>query len=437
MGATHHLAVVAVDESGAALKLSSAKLTSGAAVNRALAFSGAARTALSGLSAGKYELCLSFSDRPDFVLPLTLVKEPDGPVPTFAQTAPYCCPGIQRTSEGAGAAAKTVFTLTLKLAKAHSEVILVAGWDYSGGANNAAYCETYREDLYAGSTHRTGAKTTISKRIDNATVVTIFDFKTGDRVRMVKSPAGWFELDRVLQGKVKTHLGDYKVAANMKKRHDDDAISIKHVYDYIIELGAKAPGALKEFHIFSHAWAGGPILVETYEDVAYAAGGTHETQRDPRDKDPRLKDFDAVNMPRLKDFKAAFAVGSIAKVWGCLATTAYRNLIRATSQATSDTATISYDWDGTKQTAKAEDAKKYLRDVILKHNYMAKLSAAIGGNAKVYGAPPGMGADLRAIKVGKKTHNYMYVNASTYRREYDFLKKALGLAPDDTGYLLF
>jgi hypothetical protein len=43
MGATHHLAVVAVDESGAALKLSSAKLTSGAAVNRGLAFGGAAR----------------------------------------------------------------------------------------------------------------------------------------------------------------------------------------------------------------------------------------------------------------------------------------------------------------------------------------------------------------------------------------------------------
>lgn len=437
MAATHYLEVVAVDERGAALTMSTVKLTSGLSVTRALVTGGIARAALVGLIPGKYALCISFVDRPDFVLPLTLSKEADGPVPTFAQPAPSCCPNIQRTVEDTGGTEKAVFTLTLTLAKAHAEVILVAGWDYSGGANNVAYCDSYREDLYAGNTHRTGAKTTIPKRIDDATVVTIFDFKAGERIRTVKSASGWFELDRVLQGKVKTHLGSYSVPANTRKRHDDDAISITHVYDYIVELGAKAPGAVKEFHIFSHAWAGGPILVESYQDAAYAPGGRLETQRDPRDKDPRLKDFDPVNMPRLKGFKAAFAVNSTVKVWGCMATTAYRNLIRATALARSDTDTITYDWDGTSHTSTAAKAKKYLRDNILKYNYMALLSAALGGSAKVYGAPPGMGADLRAIHVGRKTFNYMHVNGNTYRREYDFLKTALGLVPDDTGYLLF
>ncbi|WP_147445537.1 hypothetical protein [Corallococcus aberystwythensis] len=64
---------------------------------------------------------------------------------------------------------------------------------------------------------------------------------------------------------------------------------------------------------------------------------------------------------------------------------------------------------------------------------MAKLSVALGGSAKVYGAPPGMGANLRAVPAGKKTFNYMYVDGTIYKREYDFLKSALGLVPDDTG----
>ncbi|WP_404369265.1 hypothetical protein ACIHQR_06255 [Corallococcus coralloides] len=438
MPATHHLEVVVVDEKGAALKLDTVTLTSGLAVSRAVAVSGAARIALSGVNPGRGEVCLSFPDRPDFVLPLTFAKEADGPVPTFPQPAPLCCPTIQRSSETSVGAVKTVFTLTLRLATAHSEVILVAGWDYSGGANNAAYCDTYREDLYSGSTHRTGVKTSIPKRIDDSTVVTVFDFKSGVRSRTVKSAAGWFELDRVLQGKVKTHLEKYSDPANLKRRHDDDSISIRHVYEYITELGTRAPGTLREFHLFSHAWAGGPILVDTYEDAAYQPGGASEARRDPGDKDPRLKDFDPVNMPRLNDFKAAFAADSIVKVWGCMATTAYRNLIRATASARSDTDTVSYNWSETdRRTTTAAKAKTYLRDVILKHNYMAKLSAAIGGSAKVYGAPPGMGANLRAVPLGKKTFNYMYVDGIIYKREYDFLKSAMGLVPDDTGYLLF
>ncbi|WP_257455891.1 hypothetical protein [Archangium lipolyticum] len=437
MSASHQLEVSAIDESGSTLSLSSAKLKSATAMGLRKGSGSAFVIPLSGLSPGKHELCLSFADRPEFVFPLSLVKESTGLTPRFEGAPPVCCPRIEKSIDTSGGATKHVFNLTFRLAKSHSEVLLVAGWDFSGGANNIAYCESYRDDLYTGTTYRTGAKANITKRIGDATVVTTFDFKTGNRSRAMKGSSGWFEMDRVLQGTVKTHLGNYKTPANVQKRYLDNSISIKHVYDYIIELGSKAPGALKEFHIFSHAWAGGPILVETYEAPLYDDGGARAAQRDPNDKDPRLKDFDPINMPRLKEFKAAFASDAIAKVWGCMATTIYRNLIRAIALAKSDTEKISFDWVSGKETLPAGDAKKYLQQTIMRSTYMARLSAAVGGGLKVYGAPPGMGADLRSVPAGGKTHNYMYVNNFTYKREFDFLRKALGTVPDDTGYILF
>jgi hypothetical protein len=441
MSTSHHLKVVAVDESGSPLKVSSAKLTSKAGMVSGPVtwthFGHAASTALHGFTRGEHELCISFPERPDFNFPLVITKTTGELTLSFAKSPPACCPRIQRDVENSSGAMKVTFTLLLTLTKSHSEVILVAGWDYSGGANNIAYCESYRDDLYAGTTHRTGIKTTITKRIDDATIVTVFDFKTGNRLRMMKGSSGWFRMDHILQGTVKTHLGHYKTPANAQKRHLDDSISIKHVYDHIIELGAKAPGALKDFHIFSHAWAGGPILVETHEDAAYEAGGTNAALRDPQDKDPRTKDFDPANMPRLSDFKAAFAPDSIAKIWGCMATTAYRNLIRAAAQAKSDAEIISFDWSGTSRSMTAAQAKKHLRDGIMGNTYMSRLSAAVGGSLKVYGAPPGMGADLRAVTVEKRKHEYMHINKSTYKREYEFLKSAFGVTADDTGYIFY
>ncbi|WPB82090.1 hypothetical protein KYC5002_23620 [Archangium violaceum] len=437
MSASPFLAVTATDESSTPLLVNDVKLKPSPAKSTPVGPEKTPHLALSGLGPGKYELCISVAGHPELVFPLSLVKEGTELVPKYTGSAPLCCPAITSSSETSGGSTKQLHTLAFTLTKTHSEVILVAGWDYSGGTNNVAYCETYRDDLFSGTTYRTGVRQSIPKRIDNSTVVTIFDFKTGNRSRMVKSASGWMEMDRVLQGTVKTHLGSYKDATNVQKRYLDDSISIQHVYDYIITLGAAAPGSLREFHIFSHAWAGGPILIETYEGSAYAAGGAQQTRRDPNDKDPRIKDFELVNMPRLKDFKAAFAADAIAKIWGCMATTAYRNLLRATAKAKSDSETISVEWNKTTKKMTAGDAKKYFRDSILEYNYMAKLSTAVGGGLKVYGAPPGMGADLRAVPVGSKKHNHMYINKLTYALEYTALSKLFGLVPDDTGYILF
>lgn len=62
---------------------------------------------------------------------------------------------------------------------------------------------------------------------------------------------------------------------------------------------------------------------------------------------------------------------------------------------------------------------------------MAKMASA--ADVTVYGAPPGMGADLRAV--GRR--DYMFVNQSDYRIEYEWYQTALGLTPDVSGHFPF
>lgn len=441
MPPSHHLAVTVSDESGKPLSVKSIVLKSGSAVSRSFSSQSPYRASVSSLPPQQYALCISFADRPEHVFPLSLVKQSTGLAPTFGENSPACCSLTRRSINLPNGETELTFTLSFTLGRAHSEAVLVSGWDYKGGARNRLYSESHRDDLYSGATYRTGAKASISKRINDATIVTLFDFETGHRLRMLKGSSAWFEMDRTLQGKIKTHTGYYKSDANARKRYLDDSISITHVYDYVSELGASAPGSLREFHIFSHAWAGGPVLANTHEDPIYKPRGTHEGQRDPHDKDPRTKDFNPVNMPRLDDFAAAFPTDATVKIWGCMYTPSYRNLIRATAQATSDTMKISYDWidaEGTTtKTTTARKAKEYIRDTLLKSTYMARLSAAVGRGVVAYGAPPGMGADLRAIPVGKKTRSYMYINTFTYKAEFAFLRRTFGLVPDDTGYIAY
>src|SRR3989442_9196778 len=65
--------------------------------------------------------------------------------------------------------------------------------------------------------------------------------------------------------------------------------SVLALYDYIKSLGQTAPGSIMELHFFTHGWHEGPILIDTDEDEAHQ---NNATQRDPKDKDTRLKDFD-------------------------------------------------------------------------------------------------------------------------------------------------
>lgn len=421
----------AVDDTGTALTPSTVELRQGATSH---SFSDVAGQGLSldltAIAPGDYSLVVSLPNRPELPLAVGVKTAKTGKLVFFRGRSPAAAALSSQSVTAGPSKSRTLHVIELTLGKEHEEVVLAAGWDYSGGANNALYAKTWRDDLYAGETYVTGSKSTIPRVVQDHTVVTLFDFKTGMRTRWLKGRRDWHELDSVLQGTVATHTASYKTAANTQKRHDDDSISVVHVYDYVADLGATAPGSLKRLDVFSHAWAGGPILVNTDEDAEFSSGA-RSSERDPGDKDGRTKDFSSTNMPRRADFKKAFGSGAIAKIWGCFATTDYRRLIRGAAQAPDESTPFTVRLSDGEVEVTGKRVKDYFVVSILPQTYMGQMAMAAG--ITVYGAPPGMGADLRSV--GKK--NYMFVNQSTYGVEYGWYDDALSLLPDESGHIPF
>jgi hypothetical protein len=375
------------------------------------------RLSLGALAPGSYRLELELAARPAISFGVELRATKAGPRLSLSAPAPRCCE-LTRTNNQP--------TLRVTLGPRHEEIVFVAGWDYSGGANTNLWAHAWRDDLYAGQTWITGAAKPLTKLIHDHTIVTHFDFSTGVRTRRVKGKRGWHVIDERLQGTAATHTGDYHDPVNDDLRQKADSISIVHVYDHITALGRLSPGCVAGFHIFSHAWAGGPILVNTSEGSRYR----HSGKRDPSDKDGRSKDFDPVNMPELEHFCAAFCPSAIAKVWGCFATTAYRRLVRAAAKASDKQCKLTIAWeDDTTVERTGAEIEAEFRQSILADSYMAKLGRVTG--IPVYGAPPGMGASYKRIH----KHQYMFIRERVYELEYQWFATALALAPDISGHI--
>jgi hypothetical protein len=109
-----------------------------------------------------------------------------------------------------------------------------------------------------------------------------------------------------------------------------DIMSILDVYKAVQKVGANAPNTLVELSFFSHAWMGGPILVNSYDDgiMQVTISGQRgpalialpPTARDPDDMDPRAsKDFIAPTMDAaaLASFQKAFHKDGYVWIWGC------------------------------------------------------------------------------------------------------------------------
>lgn len=106
-------------------------------------------------------------------------------------------------------------------------------------------------------------------------------------------------------------------------------MSITDVYDAVRAIGSADPGTLFELSFFSHAWHGGPILVNSFDDgfvevpVPFGAPPRRTAlgaSRDPDDKDPRAaKDFSPPNMSAaaLKTFQDAYHTDGYNWSWGC------------------------------------------------------------------------------------------------------------------------
>jgi hypothetical protein len=106
-------------------------------------------------------------------------------------------------------------------------------------------------------------------------------------------------------------------------------MSITDIYAAVRAIGAGNPGELFELSFFSHAWHGGPILLNSDDDGVFTGppavvGGPPTITpvgagRDPDDKDPRHKDFVPPNMTaaQLKEFQDAYHPDGYSWSWGC------------------------------------------------------------------------------------------------------------------------
>jgi hypothetical protein len=441
---TSYLVVEAFDETGAKLGVQAARLLDDQAKLAVALVDDAVRGMSADITAvapGAYQVAIDLPDRPTFAFNGAIEAKKGRTTFVFAAPSPRCCGLTTHHASRGDATSPSLVTLTLRVGRTHEEIVLVAGWDYSGGSDNTLYAKTWRDDLYDGKTTAIRSPSelkkgvAISPKIRDYTRVTLFDFKTGDRTRWFKGQSRWHQVDRVLQGAVRTHLGKYSDPANEQKRHDDDAISITHVYDYIIELGRRYAGSLIGFHIFSHAWDGGPLLVNTNQAPIFHYGGARDAERDPGDKDGRHKDFDIINMPEVALFKAAFRGDAALKIWGCLAVDLYRDMIRAAARARKTKRPrdepLNFSADGQAVTMSQAQIEDEFRARVLPDAYMSRLAAAVG--LTVFGAPPGVGSNL--ARVGKK--DYMYVNQAVHATILQWCEDALGLKRDLSGHIAY
>ncbi|MER9565813.1 hypothetical protein [Mesorhizobium sp. M0571] len=101
-----------------------------------------------------------------------------------------------------------------------------------------------------------------------------------------------------------------------------DVMSIVDIYKHIYAIADKNPGTLQEVSIFSHGWHGGPILVNSFDDLREDANDPSRQSgiRDPDDKDGRAgKDFISPTMSptQAKLFAKAFTTTGYFWIWGC------------------------------------------------------------------------------------------------------------------------
>jgi hypothetical protein len=205
--------------------------------------------------------------------------------------------------------------------------ILVAGIDY----------EFKGVDFRLFSDNRMKRIMLANKKKDDLTFM-IFDFKKGEvftnkvtypggkqtENKSTLSPSPFTPLTRA-------NFDRFVVAGETHFKFKDGqhgTMSILDIYKAVQKIGTDSPNTLMELSFFSHAYMGGPILVNSFDDstMNFLLGtGTipfplPANMRDPDDMDPRgTKDFIAPTMDAtaLTDFQNAFDPNGHIWIWGC------------------------------------------------------------------------------------------------------------------------
>ncbi|MEM6989958.1 MAG: hypothetical protein AAF721_05660 [Myxococcota bacterium] len=417
------LIVEVVDEAGALLRGTSAEL-GGVALST---IGGRTMARLPEHTTGTQALELAVPGHPKLLFAVEVTDRKAGRTLKFVGGAPRCCMLTQQHASAGDASSPLLTVLRFALRERHSEVVMLTGYDYDDG--NRIYlehAEFWRDDLYAGKTGLTGSWRKMDRVIFDHTVVTIFDCHTGDRIRQMKTRRGWHEMDRVLQGSVRTVIAKGKKAnaEKMAERQAADSLSVVHVYRYIEELGRVAPGSVHRFDYFGHAHTGGPILVNTNQRAEFAKGARLD-ERDPLDKDGRFKDFTAKNM-NVAHFKAAFAAGAGAQVWGCNYNQPLRGGVQKSYRKRDPDAIVLRGKKGREFTKAEFEA---ILDPMLLEMYAAGLAKRTGLDVRAM--PPGLGTRFGGVR---NRYQRLTISAPT---EYKYWKKFFGLKREAGGFVVF
>jgi hypothetical protein len=163
-----------------------------------------------------------------------------------------------------------------------------------------------------------------------------------------------------------------------------DYLGARDIYQYLSDVGAARPRTVADFSIFSHAWAGGPILFNTLSGPA--------STRLESDLDMRAIDFLPENNSSWSKLPEAFVPGGNIHVWGCYATILYNQMATYLNRTKPDTKDA-FQWkDGSIAIALARpEVVRILNEAIDPHSYMKQ--AARYARCPVYGGPPGYGSE--------------------------------------------
>jgi len=326
------------------------------------------------------------------------------------------------------------------------QYILAGGFDYEFKGNDFnIYC-TRRKDKIVAANPGVELK------------FIFFDFKGGSISSLeIKYDKGKKKETTTVINDTFDAIGSSNYVTGKFKNGQRNTLSVTHVYDTVAAIGNASAGTLEELSIFSHAWMGGPIFVNSYDDRSTVYTGTPGTtpppsqiditdpkKRDPDDKDGRSFDFSSPTMD-VNKFKAAFSKNGFSWLWGCTATEIYKDMIHTivkmpkyAGTATKDTDTFTFflqtfldqfdQYLGLKPTGKSKALTVTFADIkklfckVLQNTYAFELATASGKT--VYSAFVGVGASFEAGSTGLMKAD------GTRTKVIDFYKTHLGIKID-------
>lgn len=377
---------------------------------------------LADVPTGSHRLALDIPGHPTLHFGVDIEGDVDRSF-AFCKPTPACATVTVQQASAGESHSRRVHVVALELAAKHEELVMVAGVDLKGGANYMKFANTWRDDLYHGRTDL-GAQPNqaIPRAITDHTVVSMFDFRTGNLEQYIKGIDGWHRMQRVMQGHERPDIKKPKSDDALARRQRADCISILDVYGHLSTLGRTHPGSVKQLHFFSHGYSMGPVLLNTYDNTK------SNDARDPTDKDPRTKDFLPVNLAHYPNLQAAFVRDAYVKAWGCFGSDIVDKL-RAVSRTTDINQQVRVK--GRNETWSSADVIVELRRDILPDSYMVEFCKAIGVDG--WSAPPGVTSSYKR----SSRRYYFHINEGVHGEVVGWYERHFGCARDLSGMVSF